>query len=78
MGKPIYQRRIVSIARLLAVQWSALLEPPGFLMATDDGAIMYESAHPQEEGHSWRDTHLYRHEGDKGAHGTRSTNREHR
>ena len=77
-SRPLYQRRVSSISRLLSVQWSYLLNPPGFLIATDDGGIVYEAGHPQEEGQSWQDAHLWRLESDKGGHGTRNITRESR
>ncbi|DBB09914.1 TPA: hypothetical protein ACH3X3_001521 [Trebouxia sp. C0006] len=77
-SRPLYQRRVSSISRLLSLQWSYLLDPPGFLIATDDGGIVYEAGHPQEEGQSWQDAHLWRLESDKGGHGTRNITRESR
>ena len=45
----MYQRRISSIARLLCLQWSSLLDPPGILVGADDGTLVYEAGvpHPQ-------------------------------
>ena len=77
-SRPLYQRRVSSISRLLSLQWSYLLDPPGFLIATDDGGIVYEAGHPQDEGQSWQDAHLWRLESDKGGHGTRNITRESR
>ena len=75
-GKPLYQRRVSSIARLLCLQWTYLLEPSGWLLGTDDGAVVYESSHPPLEGQSWQEAHLHRTESEKGTHGTRNTTRE--
>ncbi|KAL3157576.1 hypothetical protein ABBQ32_012027 [Trebouxia sp. C0010 RCD-2024] len=75
-SKPIYQRRVSSIARLLCLQWTHLLDPPGWLLGTDDGAVMYESSHPSQQGQSWQDAHLRRMESQKGSHGTHNVTRE--
>ena len=47
-------------------------------MGTDDGGLLYEAGHPQEEGQTWQDAHLWRKEGDKGGHGSRNIMRESR
>ena len=47
-------------------------------MVTDDGGLLYEAGHPQEEGQTWQDAHLWRKEGDKGGHGSRNIMRESR
>lgn len=75
-NKPIYQRRVSSIARLLCLEWTHLLDPPGWLLGTDDGAVVYESSIPAQKGQSWQDAHLWRHESEKGSHGTRNVTRE--
>ena len=43
-SKPIYQRRISSVSRLLTVEWSSLLDPPGILVGADDGILVYEAS----------------------------------
>ena len=34
------------------------------------------AVHPQDEGQTWQETHLWRQEADKGGHGSRSISRE--
>lgn len=43
-SKPVYQRRISSVSRLLTAQWSSLIDPPGILVGADDGVLVYEAS----------------------------------
>ena len=77
-GKAVYQRRVSGIARLLSLQWTCLLDPPGWLLATDDGTLLYEACYPSEEGQSWQEAHFGRADTTKSSHGIRNIFRDFR